>query len=535
MNKLIYRKTLLTALLLICLVILGGCYASTPTIEGDDSNQYPEYPTAAVPIVTDAVETSTPALITPDVIQTPDVYLINTSTPLVINTNAIQPATPIPQSPTPNPAATPTPSPSVLKKGVNGDAVRDLQRKLRSLGFYKGDIDGDFGENTENAVKRFQAQNGLTADGIAGTKTLQALANAKATAQPTYSPTPKPTSAPVYNDKTYLRNGDSSSLVRKMQDRLIYLGYLAGESTGKFDNATEAGVRAFQNRNTSYTDGVAGKLTLDALFSARPKTATTASGVIGVTLQASSSGDAVKAVQNRLKNLGYYTGTVDGTYGTATETAVRSFQSLNGLKSDGKCGSGTLNAMFAQDAKTFKQAGGNSSKVTLPPPTNRVTLPPPTNRVTLPPATLPPVTLPPVTLPPVTLPPVTLPPVTLPPVTLPPVTLPPVTAPNVTKPPVTLPPVTAPGGSGATYRTVTAAPNGEYVTLKAGDEGALVMRLQQALKNYGYYTGTVDGFYGEGTEAAVKAFQRVKGLNVDGRASPAMLRILYEGDFPNES
>ena len=218
-------------------------------------------------------------------------------------------------------------------------------------------MDGDFGVNTENAVKRFQTQYGLTVDGIAGSRTLQALSNAKYTAAPTATPTPKPTSAPVYSENTFLRNGDKSSLVRKMQDRLIELGYLTGSSTGTFDNATEAGVRAFQNRNTSYTDGVAGKMTLDALFSAKARTTTTPAGVIGISLQPGMYGDAVKAVQTRLKSLGYFTGKADGNYGENTEAAVRTFQSLNGLKVDGKCGSGTLNAIFAQDALTFKQAG----------------------------------------------------------------------------------------------------------------------------------------------------------------------------------
>ena len=561
------RKTLLLVLMALCLIVLGGCYASTPTIESSDSNLYPEYPSASVAVSTDMIVTDTPALIGDEATQAPDIITISTSTPILINTNAVQSVTPIPRTPSPVPSAapSPTPTPSVLKKGVNGDAVRDLQRKLRSLGFYKGDVDGDFGVNTENAVKRFQAQYGLTVDGIAGSRTLQALSNAKYTAAPTYTPTPKPTSAPVYSENTYLRNGDKSSLVRKMQDRLLELGYLTGSSTGSFDNATEAGVRAFQNRNTSYTDGVAGKLTLDALFSTKAKTASTPSGVIGITLQPGMYGDAVKAVQTRLKSLGYYTGKADGNYGDETEAAVRTFQSLNGIKVDGKCGSGTLNAIFAQDALTFKQAGGSSSsrvtlppsagKVTLPPATPRVTLPPATPRVTLPPATpkvtLPPatpkVTLPPVTLPPatprVTLPPVTLPPatarVTLPPVTLPPatqrVTLPPVTLPPVTVPSYTVPPVTAPNGGGNTYHTVTAAPTGEYVTLQLGDQGPLVMRLQQALKNQGYYTGEVDGFYGDGTMSAVKAFQRVKGLNVDGKAGPATQRVLFEGDFPNEA
>lgn len=79
---------------------------------------------------------------------------------------------------------------------------------------------------------------------------------------------------------------------------------------------------------------------------------------------------------------------------------------------------------------------------------------------------------------------------------------------------------------------VTPAPNGEYVTLVPGNIGALVIALQQRLKDQGFYTGEIDGMYGAGTKDAVMAFQRENGLTQDGEASPAMLRLLYEGKFP---
>ena len=63
--------------------------------------------------------------------------------------------------------------------------MSSLQSRLAELGYYTGAIDGDFGPGTEAAVKAFQAQNGLTPDGIAGAYTQQALDNpAAATAPP---------------------------------------------------------------------------------------------------------------------------------------------------------------------------------------------------------------------------------------------------------------------------------------------------------------------------------------------------------------
>jgi N-acetylmuramoyl-L-alanine amidase len=55
-----------------------------------------------------------------------------------------------------------------------------------------------------------------------------------------------------------------------------------------------------------------------------------------------STGDEVKQIQTKLKNLGYYSGSVDGIYGTATKNAVTSFQRNCGLTADGICGSKTL-------------------------------------------------------------------------------------------------------------------------------------------------------------------------------------------------
>lgn len=58
------------------------------------------------------------------------------------------------------------------KLGSRGDEVRRIQRKLKQLGYYTGNIDGIYGKNTQKAVISFQRNCGLTADGIAGPKTL---------------------------------------------------------------------------------------------------------------------------------------------------------------------------------------------------------------------------------------------------------------------------------------------------------------------------------------------------------------------------
>lgn len=57
--------------------------------------------------------------------------------------------------------------------GSRGDEVRRIQSRLRSLGFYNGAVDGIYGTSTQKAVKAFQKNCGITADGIAGPKTIK--------------------------------------------------------------------------------------------------------------------------------------------------------------------------------------------------------------------------------------------------------------------------------------------------------------------------------------------------------------------------
>lgn len=64
---------------------------------------------------------------------------------------------------------------ALSKYGSRGEEVRQIQTKLKNWGYYSGNVDGVYGSATLAAVKKFQKKNGLTADGIAGTKTLEAM------------------------------------------------------------------------------------------------------------------------------------------------------------------------------------------------------------------------------------------------------------------------------------------------------------------------------------------------------------------------
>lgn len=77
-----------------------------------------------------------------------------------------------------------------------------------------------------------------------------------------------------------------------------------------------------------------------------------------------STGSVVSQIQTKLSAWGYYSGSVDGVYGSGTEAAVKSFQKKNGLTADGIAGKQTLSAMGISDS-SGSAAGSNSSEVAL--------------------------------------------------------------------------------------------------------------------------------------------------------------------------
>ena len=96
---------------------------------------------------------------------------------------------------TPDPNA-PTPQP-VLRVGSQGEEVWQVQERLSQLGYYKGAIDGQYGEGTQAAVKLFQQQHGLGADGVFGQQTREMLWSDQAHQVIVYTATPAPTATPV--------------------------------------------------------------------------------------------------------------------------------------------------------------------------------------------------------------------------------------------------------------------------------------------------------------------------------------------------
>ena len=228
-----------------------------------------------------------------------------------------------------------------LEKGSTGSDVKDLQTKLKKLGYYDAYVDGDYGDTTVAAVKAFQKKYNLTADGIAGKETLKKLDSVYENANSA-------------KDVDSLRMGDSGSAVKDLQTKLKKLGYYDGTVDSTFGSGTYAAVRAFQKKYNLTADGVAGSETLKKLDSAY-KNAN--SDKDDDSLRMGDSGSAVKDLQTKLKKLGYYDGTVDSTFGSGTYAAVRAFQKKYNLTADGVAGSETLKKLDT----AYKNADSNTS------------------------------------------------------------------------------------------------------------------------------------------------------------------------------
>jgi peptidoglycan hydrolase-like protein with peptidoglycan-binding domain len=284
--------------------------------------------------------------------------------------------------------ATPTPAPTqassgggasgtyaTLRYGSKGSAVKTMQKALITLGYDLGAADGIFGRGTEKAVKQFQKNNKLKADGLAGNATLKLLykqeAAAKPTAKPTATPTAKPSNQPSNQPSVTptntpkpttsatptpgiptrtLKKGMTGPDVKLVQQKLKELKYYKGSINSKYDDATMKAVKAFQTNNGLTSDGLAGPKTYTVLFGNAPRNAEQTPPPSYATLKLNATGAAVTKLQTRLKELGYKA-TVTGTYSTETREAVADFQNRNGLVSDGVAGSQTQLLLYSTDAK----------------------------------------------------------------------------------------------------------------------------------------------------------------------------------------
>ena len=118
---------------------------------------------------------------------------------------------------------------------------------------------------------------------------------------------------------------------------LSRLGFLVGDAT------LESAIRAFQQSRGLSADGELSPITMRALEEARWRLG---DRVLNIKTDGLMRGDDVAALQNRLSEMGFNCGKVDGIFGAMTENAVKEFQKSAGVKADGTCGPATVMALM---------------------------------------------------------------------------------------------------------------------------------------------------------------------------------------------
>ena len=146
------------------------------------------------------------------------------------------------------------------------------------------------------------------------------------------------------------KRGSRGDGVYALTNRLSEMGYPVSP-TNYYSDSVAAAVRLFQSANGLSADGMAGKLTQEKLYSVSA-IGYSESGQTYPTLVRGDRGMALLyTLQQRLKDLGYYTIRVDGIFGSGTQRAVRWFQSVNGLSVTGKADNATQQLLYSAQAK----------------------------------------------------------------------------------------------------------------------------------------------------------------------------------------
>ena len=193
------------------------------------------------------------------------------------------------------------------------------------------------------------------------------------TAEPTPSTDPTPTSSPTTEPASdepakpkptvLLRKGDKGEKVRDLQVRLRDLDWYAGTITGTYASSTVRGVKGFQGKRGLKKTGAVDTRTWKQLT--KRTSAPTKDEKHNVLrpgkpiYQRGSSGDKVRDLQARLKQIGWFSGSVTGSYGSATASAVRGFQGKRGIPVTGEVDARTWSRLTAMTRTPTEDAKHN--------------------------------------------------------------------------------------------------------------------------------------------------------------------------------
>ena len=276
---------------------------------------------------------------------------------------------------------------TALRTGSTGSAVEQVQFWLNTLAQYESAlpslaVDGRYGAATASAVRAFQRRYGLTVDGVVGRETWNAIYNEFRSIQ---SDNGTPNAYPG----TALREGASGQNVRLVQFWLkiahtVYSRLNDLTVDGKFGAATTGAVKRFQTYFGLTSDGVVGRTTWNKLYEVyndianKLLSSSLRPGEYPGILRRGSSGTAVRELQFYLYLLSAYESSIpavgiDGSFGAATENAVRAYQRFAGLTVDGIVGRATWESLYGK-ASALRSSGPVVTLKRLPYPGQPLTV-----------------------------------------------------------------------------------------------------------------------------------------------------------------
>ena len=200
-------------------------------------------------------------------------------------------------------------APGAMRIGDSNSDVKKLQQALKILGYYTSKLDGDYGDGTTKAVMEYQGDHDLLADGVAGKETVKSIFGSCAKtslSKDTTTASTKSSSSSSSSSKTSSGSSKSSS----------------GKSYPEVSSIEEIG--------------------------SAPKPT-----------RVGDSGTDVVKLQQALKVLGYYSGTIDGSYGEGTESAVKRLQKKRSMKADGIAGAATIRVLFGTTSSSKSSSSTN--------------------------------------------------------------------------------------------------------------------------------------------------------------------------------
>jgi peptidoglycan hydrolase-like protein with peptidoglycan-binding domain len=206
--------------------------------------------------------------------------------------------------------------------GLDRDLIRDVQRQLKGLGFNPGAVDGNYGGQTEAALRAYQQAYRLPVTGRMDETTLRSILPERFEA----SRTPLDLS--------------NREVLQQAQRQLKALGFDAGTMDGTFGPQTEAALRAYQQSYRLPQTGRLDDVTLRSLLPERFETSRTS--------MEPPNREVLRQAQRQLKALGFDPGNTDGTFGPQTEAALRAYQQAYRLPQTGRPDEVTLRSLIPE-------------------------------------------------------------------------------------------------------------------------------------------------------------------------------------------